>query len=169
MNKHILILKKHQALTKKVPAFTLMEVTVSMLIAAIAIAITYTAAHIVTVTYGDYQKKQDHVAAFSLLDRLLKQDFKRSGKLVKTDNGVQLETTGGLIQYEFADDYVIRDQYTLGTDTFRCDPKAVICTFEKRVVISGETIDQLELQTTLQKEEVPLIYHKTYSAQDLIN
>jgi len=153
----------------KIPAFTLMEVTVSMLIAAIAIAITYTAAHIVSVTYGDYQKKQDHVATFSQLDKLLKQDFSRPGKIVKSADGLQVETPGGLIRYEFADGYIVREQFALGTDTFKLDPKAVICSFEKQAVAEGQNIDQLELQATLEKEEIPLIYQKTYSAQDLIN
>jgi hypothetical protein len=161
MNKQIL-------LTKKIPAFTLMEVTVSMLIAAIAIAITYTAAHIVTVTYGDYQKKQDHVAEFALLDKLLKQDFSRPGKIVKSGNGLRVETVNGTILYEFTEGHIVRAQYALSTDTFKLDPKTIRFSFEKEDTVEGQNIDQLELQTVLEKEEINLIYKKTYSAQDLI-
>jgi|GEM_PF-589982 len=169
MNKRVLISKKQQLITNKIAAFTLMEVTVSMLIAAIAIAITYTAAHIVKVTYGDYQKKHDDVAAYGMLDKLLKQDFARQGKIVKTDNGLQVQTASGVISYEFRDDYMVREQYALATDSFKLPSKVVVCTFEKQEVTTGQPIDKFELQTILEKEEILLIYQKTYSAQDLIN
>ena len=162
-------MSKQKLISKKIPAFTLMEVTVSMLIAGIAIGITYTAAHIISVTYGDYQKKQDQVAAFMMMDRLLKKDFAGQGTIVKTTEGIQMNMKGQLISYKFEDGYLIRDQYSLGTDTFKLDTKAVSCTFEKEAAADGQHIDELIVQAKLENEEVSLIYHKTYPSQDLIN
>lgn len=162
-------MKKQNLLTKKLPAFTLMEVTVAMLIAGIAIGITYTAFHIISVTCNNYQKKQDGVASFAILDKLLKQDFDLPGKIEKTGNGLQMQTAAGIVRYEFADNYITREQYALGIDTFKVKPIEVSCFFENNQVAAGQIIDQIQFKIMLEREPINLIYHKTYSAQDLIN
>jgi len=158
-----------QFLSKRIPAFTLLEVTVSLLITAVVIAITYTVAHIVTVNYQHYKKKQDRIVTFNTLDQLLKKDFSRPGKMIRTDTGLQIETTDGLISYAFEDKYVLRNQYALQTDTFHLPVRRVDCAFEKEESVSGQNMDRLELQITLEAEDITLIYQKTYSAHELIN
>ena len=154
---------------KKVPAFTLMEVTISMLIAGIAIAITYTAYRIVSGTYLDYTRKQDRVAAYSLADKLLKKDIAAATHITRTANGLQLESGGGVISNEFASAYLLRKQYALPADTFKIPVKTTVFTFENQAAEEGALVDQLELQTSLEGEGISLIYKKIYSAQDLFN
>lgn len=151
----------------RVSAFTIMEVTVSMLITAIAVAITFTASHIISVTYDGYSKKQDRVATFSVLDKLLKKDFLLPWRIVKSSDGLQVETASGLISYEFKEGYILRNQLAMQTDTFKVNAKAVEFFFEKQAVEEGGSVDQLSLEMQLDGESLSLIYKKTYSAQDL--
>lgn len=154
-------------LKKKLPAFTLMEVTIAMLIAAIAIAITFTAYRIVSGSYIGFSKKQVELAGFVNLDKLLKQDFMTAKNVLKSSTGMLMETEDGLIRYEIDKDYVIRDQFSLRIDTFKLTTNNTEFFFEKNTVDDGNAIDQFGFETLVLGQLVPLHYHKLYSAQDL--
>jgi hypothetical protein len=154
-------------LKKKIPAFTLMEVTIAMLIAAIAIAITFTAYRIVSGSYIGFSKKQVELAGFVNLDKLLKQDFMTAKNVLKSSTGMLMETEDGLIRYEIDKDYVIRDQFSLRIDTFKLTTSNTEFSFEKNPVDDGNAIDQFGFETLVLGQLVPLHYHKLYSAQDL--
>jgi type II secretory pathway component PulJ len=152
---------------KKIPAFTLMEVTIAMLIAAIAIAMTYTAYRIISGTYSSYAKKQDRVAAFSLADRLLKNDFLGADHIIKTTEGVDFKSGNGLISYQFKDSLMLRSQHVLQTDTFKFPLKTVCLTFENMEAEVATEVDQLEYETSLEAQPITLTYKKRYSSQNL--
>lgn len=153
--------------SKKIPAFTLMEVTIAMLIAGIAIAITFTAYRIVSGTYIGFSKKQNELAGFIRLDKLLKQDFMAARSILKSSGGLVIEMKGGLITYQLDKDYVLRDQFSLRTDTFRLKLGNTGFLFETNEVADGQAIDQFGFETVVQGQLVPLHYRKIYSAQDL--
>lgn len=144
-----------------------MEVTISMLIAAIAIAITYTAYHIVSTTYIGYTKKQDRVAAFAVADQLLRKDFFMADHIIKTADGLEFQSPQGNTKYRFLDTCILRNQYNLQTDTFRLKISTVNFSFENEAAIEGAHVDQLNYSSILEGEPVSLRYHKTYSAQNL--
>jgi len=154
-------------INKKLPAFTLMEVTIAMLIAAIAIAITFTTYRIVSGAYFNFSKKQEMVATLTTMDKLLKQDFINAKSIVKTEDGVFLEVNKGIITYSFKDNYVLRDQFSLRIDTFKLQVNELVFSFENNVVEEGEEVDLLNFKTQLEGDLIPLQYPKTYSAQDL--
>lgn len=152
---------------KKIAAFTLMEVTIAMLIAAIAIGITYTAYHIISGTYQNYTKKQESLSAYTAADKLLKTDFMLSKAIVKTTEGLQLEFESGQVIYNFKDGKIVRDQFGLRTDTFDLAVTDVQFQFEKEEAIEADTVDQLSFQSKLEGENIPQVYIKRYSAQQL--
>ncbi|WP_158800289.1 type II secretion system protein J [Pedobacter sp. L105] len=156
-------------LQRKVPAFTIVEVTIAMLIAGIVIAITYTAYRVVSGTYLDYTKKQDRVAVLSVVDKLLKKDFLDASQITRSVNGLQLNSVNGTVAYEFAAAYVLRRQLSLPADTFKIPVKISSFAFEHQEAAEGTTVDQLDLQTSLEGEEISLLYTKKYSAQNLFN
>jgi type II secretory pathway component PulJ len=152
---------------KKVPAFTLMEVTIAMLIAAIAIAITYTAYRIISGTYLNYAKKQDRIAAFTVADKLLKRDFLTADHILRTAEGLDFQSGQGVIKYQFKDTCVLREQYALQTDTFKLQVKTIRFTFENETAAEGAEVDRLDYHTRLEGQPISLLYQKTYSAQNL--
>ncbi|TCC97686.1 prepilin-type N-terminal cleavage/methylation domain-containing protein [Pedobacter hiemivivus] len=154
-------------LNKKVPAFTLMEVTIAMLIAGIAIAITFTAYRIVSGSYIGFSKKQDELAGFVLVDKLLKQDFLGARHIVKSSDGLAMEMEGGLISYRLDSGFMLRDQFSLRTDTFKLQLNSPAFLFESNVAEEGQPIDQFSFETVVQGQSIPLHYQKIYSAQDL--
>lgn len=154
-------------LNKKLPAFTLMEVTIAMLIAGIAIAITFTAYRIVSGSYIGFSKKQDELAGFVMLDKLLKKDFLSAKHIVKSQEGLVMEMEGGLINYRMDSGFMLRDQFSLRTDTFKLQVNSLAFLFETNVVEEGQSIDQFNFETVVQGQLIPLQYRKIYSAQDL--
>lgn len=154
---------------KKVPAFTLMEVTIAMLIAAIAIGITYAAYHIVSGTYINYTRKQDRVATFTVVDQLLKKDFLLADQIIRSADGINIQDQQGTISYQFKDTYILRYQYALQTDTFKLQVKSPGFSFENNLAEEESPVDQLSFDTQLEGETIPLVYQKIYSAQTLFH
>lgn len=156
-------------INKKAPAFTLMEVTVAMLIAAIAIAITFTAFKIVNGSYLDFNIKQNKLSHFITADRLLKKDFNLAQQILRSEEGSGLvfKTQKGIVEYRFEDQYFTRNQFSLQTDTFKMKMDAFNCRFEGENAQQGQLIDQLSFQLEIGGFSIPLHYQKLYSAQDL--
>lgn len=154
-------------LNKKVPAFTLMEVTIAMLIAAIAIAITYTAYRIVSRSYLDYKRKQEKTADLMVIDQRLRSDFESAKRITKSLQGIIIEQSGGKINYVFSKDLIIRDQFTLRTDSFKMSLNNIHYLFERQDKEAGAILDELELSIQADGQPMPLSYKKQYSSQDL--
>lgn len=154
-------------MNRKIPAFTIMEVTISMLVAAIAIVIAFTAFRIVSGSYTGFTKKQEKVAMLTVLDKLLKKDFLSANRIVKLDEGLALQLEEGIVTYTFKENYFVRDQFSLRKDTFKLQVSEPVFLFEANVAESGKPIDQLNFMTRIDGDPVPLHYHKLYSAQNL--
>jgi hypothetical protein len=157
----------------KVRAFTIMEVTIAMLISAIVIGITYTIYTIVTKSYNSFNIKNENVAVVLRLDELLKKDFDHAEFILKTSNGISVQNPSGNITYQFDPDFVVRAG--LITDTFKVKTDSLYTSFENNVI--GETgttdeqntLDELGFSLILQNEKITYYYHKIYSSVNLFN
>lgn len=154
-------------LNKKIDAFTLMEVTIAMLIAAVVIATMFTAYRIVSGSYVGFSRKQSELADFIRLDKLLKQDFVAAKSIVKTPEGLAMQLEGGTVHYKVDPAFLLRDQFSLRTDTFKLVANHIGFSFENNIMGDGQVIDQFGFETVIQGELIPLHYLKIYSAQDL--
>lgn len=172
----------------KVPAFTIMEVTISMLVAAIVVAMTYTAYGIMGKSWLGFKDKNGQMAVVLRLDQLLKRDFEQAEWVAKEPGGIFLQRGGSSVHYQMAPGQVVR---TAGiNDTFKVKPSMLQLSFEGRA-IGPETsemgegpaagpnpgtggregqqlIDELAFTADLQNNPVPFHYKKAYSAVDLI-
>ncbi|MCD0487360.1 prepilin-type N-terminal cleavage/methylation domain-containing protein [Pedobacter sp. MC2016-14] len=158
---------------RKLAAFTLLEVTIAMLLISIVLGITYTAYRLVSRSYVTYAQKQERLATFLTADKLLRQDFLQAKGIVKladgTAKGLELETPQGLITYQFAEAYLLRDQHALRIDTFKLAVKAPGLFFEGEPAEADGKVDQLHFETQLEGAALILNYKKLYSAQDLFD
>lgn len=156
---------------RKLAAFTLLEVTIAMLLISIVLGITYTAYRLVSRNYMAYASKQESMAVFLTADQLLKQDFLQARGIVKLGDGegLQFSSPEGLITYRFADGYLLRDQYTLRIDTFKIAVKVPGFFFEGEPAGADGKVDQLHFETQLEGTPLILNYKKLYSAQDLFD
>jgi Tfp pilus assembly protein PilE len=158
----------------RLPAFTIMELTVAMLISAIVIAITYTAFSMVSGSYVSYTAKHNEMAVLIRLDELLKKDFIKADDIYQEQDGVRFLLKQQPISYRFEPGEVIR--ISTVTDTFKVATDALILSFERQP-LSSETstdqelnrVDELAFSIVYQKEKFPYHYLKQYSSKNLIN
>lgn len=155
-------------LRPKVRAFTIMEVTVSMLIAAIVIMIVYTAYRIIGRSYADYDHKNKLVSELITADKILKKDFNNALDILQTSDGIKLQMQEGQIDYVFGDRYIVRNQNRLRLDTFNLTDCTVILKFKNRGANIDESVDDLSLNCNFYKQHITLTYHKTYSAEQML-
>ena len=157
---------------QRIKAFTILEVTITMLIVGLLIGITYTSYSIIIQSYHSFTSKNDDMAILVTLDHLLKRDFTRAETITKTPNGINLTWAGNVVDYKFTADFVIRSATRI--DTFKVLTRAVNTTFEN-LPISEITdtdeqsrLDQLDFTLIFQNEKIPYHYHKLYSSVNLI-
>lgn len=157
----------------RVKAFTILEVTIAMLIAGVLIAITYTSYSIIVKSYGSFTHKNQDMAQLVRLDEWLKKDFAHAEIVQKDSAGIVLNSADRHIKYKFDPDFIVRIE--IRTDTFKVKPETVITSFEDQPVNELPTteelnrLDDLQLDILFQDEKIPYHYHKQYSSANLIN
>ncbi|MXV15762.1 PulJ/GspJ family protein [Hufsiella ginkgonis] len=152
---------------KKAPAFTILEVTVAMLLSAIVISIAYLAFTVVNGYYARYSGLNARVAEFLLADNVLGRDVRDASLVMGTATGIRLQTTAGEIEYVFQPQYILRSQYGLKTDTIRVQATSPELTFERAPAGEGQKADHISFVINLEGRLVPLIYQKRYGASQL--
>ncbi|MGY3214541.1 PulJ/GspJ family protein [Mucilaginibacter sp. HD30] len=159
-------------MNKRVQAFTIMEVTVAMLLAAIVIAITYTVYTIIIRSYTSYNVKNSNMAVLISLDELLRKDFEKAENINKTERGLSCTNKDKVTTYEFNPNAVIRTSGT--TDTFKVKVQAISILFEHAPVSESATndegtrVDEMQADLFFDGTKITNGYHKQYSSQNLI-
>ncbi len=155
---------------QKIKAYTLMEVTVAMLLSAITITICYTAYGIMTnyfKTFHDKNATADEVLTFR---HVLDSDVQKSNYLLKTTKGFELLQDSTHINYLVNDDYVLRQLNELRTDTFKLKVAELKSFFEYKEIMEPDTIDQINFKLFIQKDvPITIQINKYYSAAALFN
>lgn len=158
---------------QRIKAFTIMEVVVTMTIAAILMGITYTSYQIINKSYSSFNVKNNEMAALERLDELLKKDFNRAEIIEKDEKGIVVKSRRDTIQYEFAPDFILR--ISAITDTFKIKNEGPSTSFEGQLIdgqgLSEEEnrLDALSISLLFQNEKVLYHYHKVYSSVNLFN
>ncbi|WP_428330288.1 PulJ/GspJ family protein [Mucilaginibacter sp.] len=153
----------------KVKAFTLLEMTITMLLTAIVIAITYTALTLISGNYQVFNKKNSELALLADLDHVLKRDFEKADSLRTDTGGISLQHDSSHVIYVFSPDFIVRK--SLKNDTFKVQTRQVITSFEKEPQNMEHSfrIDALDFIVLFDKQEIPYHCEKTYSSENLIN
>jgi Tfp pilus assembly protein PilE len=160
-------------MNKRVKAFTILEVTITMLVAALVMGITYAAYSIIIKSYGAFNKKNQEMAVVVRLDEWLKKDFSRADLILKDTAGIALNSATRKIKYRFDPDFIIRTE--LRSDTFKVKTDSLATSFEGLPVNEyapadeQNRLDDLDLVILFQGEKIPYHYHKQYSSVNLIN
>ncbi len=151
----------------RLSAFTILEVTIAMLLAAITIGIAYTAYTVVGRSYSEYDRRNKKTAEFVLLNKLLKKDIVESEKALQLGEGISLESAQGTIQYAFSPDFITRNQHELQTDTFYVKNNSLLMTFEDKPTEEGKLTDKVSFIADLEGRSITLIFSKQYSSEEL--
>ncbi|MDF2432861.1 MAG: hypothetical protein JWP44_2492 [Mucilaginibacter sp.] len=157
---------------QKVQAFTILEVTITMLISALLIGITYTSYSIIVKSYRSFTLKNEDMGVLISLDHILKRDFDQADVILKMPHGLTLKSEQKIIKYTFNQGFITRE--SVKTDTFKVETQLVQTSFESITVNDIQDIDEQnrldDLSFTLlyQNEKIPHHYHKSYSSVNLI-
>jgi prepilin-type N-terminal cleavage/methylation domain-containing protein len=156
----------------KIKSFTLLEVAITMLIAAILLGITYTSYSIVVKSYRSFIAKNDNTTVLISLDHVLRRDFAKATVVIKDADGIELQTDQQLIKYAFNPDFIIRS--STRPDTFKVQTQDVITAFENlplgdvQDTPEQNRLDELSFTLLFQNEKIPYHYRKQYSSENLI-
>jgi len=164
-------------LKTKIEAFTILEVTITMLIAGIVISIAYTAYGIISKSFLEFKSKNEDMAMIANIDHLLKRDFDRADMILSGNSGIELRQYGkSVIYYEFANAYIVRKSIT--TDTFKVVSRDVKMYFEHQAMNSSEDmdttdagsnrIDELSFMIDYKDETISCHFYKQYSSVNLM-
>lgn len=157
----------------RVRAFTIMELTIAMLISGIVIGITYTAYTIIIKTYTSFHQKNDAMAELVRLDQLLKRDIAHADLLLKSADGISMQSDSVLVTYNFQPTFIVRTSGII--DTFKVVAVDLNTSFENEPVIEfaespeQNRLDDVSFSLNFQEEKIPYHYHKNYSSLNLFN
>lgn len=154
--------------TLKLKAFTLMELTIAMLISAISIGMAFYMFQYFQQLFLQQQKQRQERFSYSLFKHLLEQDIDRSVWLKTSESGLICENEFGNISYEFAPKFIVRNQNTVQKDTFLIQTVNLDTTPRMQHLPSEELTDHIHLNIRFENKEHQFDYHKIYSAQQLL-
>jgi type II secretory pathway pseudopilin PulG len=157
---------------RRTAGFTILELTIAMLLSAIVIGITYTVWTLIGKTHHAFVQKNDALALALRVDELVRKDFERSNIVLRDTGGIAFITGGRVTHYEFDTGFVVRK--SLRTDSFKVRAVSFRTFFENKLiehteeVADSSRIDQLDLSIFVGHREITYHYHKLYSSADLI-
>lgn len=105
--------------SKQIPAFSIMEAVVGMVVMAIVMGIVFIIFSIVSERMLDFKNQNQYIADMNRLTYSINKDIFESEKLIEEDNGFLFyDYTGNKVVYKIQDDYLLREKVDF-IDTFR--------------------------------------------------
>ncbi|QQT24848.1 type II secretion system protein [Sphingobacterium spiritivorum] len=152
----------------KLKAFTLIEITIAMLIAAVVIGLCYyTFQLFMNLSHEQQQKKNEQFQA-ELLQHLLVRDFDHARAIYLEDERLTIQDSSGEIKYTLSANHILRNQYDLRTDTFQMKVLEHKAEFEGPKLPDPNLINRLSLQLQQEKQTWSQSLSKNYTAQQLM-
>lgn len=148
-------------------AFTLLEVTIAMLLVAILSAFAYYAFSTFTRLLSDQQvQKKDHYA-FDLFRHRMKIDSYEADSIFLDQDMLRLKDSVGYINYTFLDSLILREQYALRTDSFFMSYGAPQYNYVTNGNFESDLIQSYTIPLQINGKTVPLHIYKQYSSLQL--
>ena len=154
---------------KKIEAYTMMEVAIAMLLAAVCMSICYTAYNMIGDYFQTFQKRNASAEEVLTLRRTMEKDILKGKYLIRTESGINILGDSLSIAYNFADSAILRKAEGLRTDSFHVSPVEAAFLFEGREAIELDTVDHISFKLKMEKQRMILVtIGKMYSAHDLL-
>lgn len=156
----------------RIPAFTLMELTIAMVLAALVTIITYSAYTITSHAYQNYHRRSDNIGGIVRVNELLMKDFARADTVFRSDSGILIKRDSVWIRYQIDSSRIIRNAGR--TDTFKVQLQDLSVSFDGQPVNftspinEADRVDELSFIVLFEKQKIPYHYIKIYSSASLI-
>lgn len=148
-------------------AFTLLEMTIAMLIAAVCMGIAFYVLRTFTQMGEAQQREKQTALQLQLFQHRMQKEFLEADEIQFVDNTLILNRGDRHIQYIVLDSAVIRTQQDIPTDTLYGQAEYLTVEYLQNLPQKIVEICHFELQT--ENERYPFVLRKEYSAENLIN
>jgi|GEM_PF-5874160 len=154
----------------KLRAFTILEITVTMLIVSILASFIYYAFHTFSNILTEQQQKKRAEHDFDLFcDRVRWDSYQADSIKIQEEYILSFQDSLGIIEYQFLDDMVLRTQYTIKTDTFNVQAGFPLITEYHNGLQENNLVMAFELPlVTNDQTMLFLAVKKVYSARQLM-
>lgn len=151
----------------KIKAFTIIELTVVMLLSSIVISIAYFAFDMLTIKYLRYKKDNEVRYEMTNINSLLNHAFYISDSVIVTGNTIHAHIQSAVIDYELTPECILK--YDRGiTDTFHFPVSKMEYLYENEHITEG-IIDQAHLEMELGDKKINTVFSKKYNADFTMN
>ncbi|MDR1729758.1 MAG: hypothetical protein LBR52_03755 [Prevotellaceae bacterium] len=150
---------------KRLPAFTLTDVIVTMIISMLVMGIAFSIFRFAYDQISSYQRANDDYKELYQLYHVMQEDFQHSSECNYRQNEWQMLMQGGYKEYLYtlSDNMVIR-KTGISSDTFRVSIENIIVKFNNEEQISG-IIDEIDFDVTTKGITLPYKFVKEYAAE----
>lgn len=148
-------------------AFTLLEVTIAMLLVAVLSAFAYYSFSTFNRLLSDQRVKKNDYYTFDLFRHRMKVDSYYADSIFLDQNILRIKDSAGYINYTFSDSLILREQYALRTDSFFISCGDPEYEFVKKKNHESILIQSYTIPLRLDNKNQPLHVHKNYSSQQL--
>lgn len=157
-----------KGLDHSVKAFTLLEITIAMLLVAVLSGFAYFALRTFTQVAQTQQVKKRDKYAFELLMSQLSTDWDKADNIAYQSNQLLFLDSVGTIQYNLEDSLILRHQYDLKTDSFFLEINTIEMEILQVADFQTELLQRFNALIKFENKEIPLALQKTYSAKQII-
>ena len=153
----------------RIKAFTLIELVLAMMLAAIVMVMAYSAFTVFTRVYGSYRLKNLSHADVQLFRQVLQSDMEKAGMIELREGQLNFKDplSPEALSYSFGTDYLVRVHHSV-TDTFKMKRLILQPSFENSPVSEG-IIDRLEFRFEYEGAQMTMSAAKAYTSADLFN
>lgn len=153
----------------RIKAFTLIELVLAMMLAAIVMGMAYSAFTVFTRVYGGYHGKNLAHANVRIFKQVLQSDIDKAVLIELVDGQLNFKDplTTEVLRYSFGPDYLVRTQHSV-PDTFKMQHLLLQSSFENAQVSEG-IVDHLVFRFDYEKAQMTMTVAKAYTAADLFN
>lgn len=152
----------------KIKAVTILELMVVMLISMLVLGIAYQGYMLFFKQFSVFKDSSDKIAEVVLFDRLITGDFNDCKTVVRNEQGVECIFPDKVIQYHFADAYILRKRIAQ-TDTFYFNLENITFNFRDEPSHTGLLVDELVFTDKKNERHKTFHYIKLYAADVMVN
>lgn len=155
----------------RVQSFTILEVTIAMLLVAIIASFAFYTLNIFVRLSQEQQIKKIKKYSLELFMHRLNVDWNQAITILYEDNYnlLSLKDSIGTINYTFSDSLILRNQYNLRTDSFFFDISILSTKNLKRNNHDTGFLYNLKGTILHNQEDIPIVLYKEYTASQIIN
>jgi prepilin-type N-terminal cleavage/methylation domain-containing protein len=152
---------------KKLPAFTLMELLIGMIISSIVISFGYGAYSLVYKQYLSYKKIKNEIVEVTQLNTILYTDLVKAELVSFNENELAIDRKNNSpLLYDFNNSIVLRKDVGV-IDTFKIEPAIITASFvfaDQKALVNA-----FSFEAKVWGETEHFVFEKKYSAETLMN